>query len=80
MKCFSVAIAQRADGTARLAFVGGDGRTYYVDNVEAGRVVWLASTLLEWSLQGLLFDEDGSMSPETMRDLRTVAAMCHGGE
>ena len=79
MKCFSVAVTQHVDGTARLAFVGGGGRAYHVDHVEADRVVWLASTLLEWSLQGLLFDEHGGMSKKARTDFIRIARACGDG-
>lgn len=76
MKCFSVAISQHADGTAGLAFVGGDGRTYHVDNVRVDRVVWLASMLLSWASQDLLFDEHGVMTREARAGFIGIARVC----
>lgn len=79
MKCFSVGVTQRVDGTAMLAFVGGDGCVYHVDRVDSDRVVWLASTLLEWSLRGLLFDECGGLSERARVDLVRIVRACGDG-
>lgn len=77
MKCLSVVISQRADGTARLAFSGG-GRVYCADGVDAGRVVWLASLVLSWDLEGLLFDECGGMARGARADLIVAVRACGG--
>nr|DAF30178.1 MAG TPA: hypothetical protein [Caudoviricetes sp.] len=79
MKCFSVSITLHPEGAATVSYESPAGRVHHTV-VDADRVVLFSACLIGLARDGVLFDEDGSMSPEAMRDLRTVAAMCHGGE
>ena len=75
MKHCSVFIDQHSNGTATVSYEGPDGRSYRTV-VDADRAVLFSSYLVGWAMNGLLFEEDGSMSSEVV----FVAGVCGGGE
>ena len=73
MECFSVSIVQRSDGTSVVSFEGSTGRSYCIV-VRTGCVVLFSSCLIGWARDGLLFDEDGGVCVDAVRDLKFIAA------
>lgn len=79
MKCFSVSIVQRSDGTSVVSFEGSTGRSYCTV-VRAGCAVLFSSCLIGLARDGLLFDEDGGVCVDAVRVLKFIVTAFWEGE
>lgn len=78
MKHCSVVIDQHSDGTATVSYEGPTGRSYRTV-VDADCAVLFSSCLIGWAMNGLLFEEGGSMSSGGVCHVEFAAGVCGGG-
>lgn len=79
MKCFSTSIVQRPDGMSVVSFEGSTGRSYRIV-VRTDCAVLLSFCLIGGARDGLLFDEDGGVCVDVVRDLKFIVTAFWEGE